>query len=37
MSRELNYNFKSPDLAEIQRQSFKSFLSEGLVQVLNSF
>ena len=37
MSRELNYKFKSPDLAEIQRQSFKYFLSDGLIEVLNSF
>nr|YP_009300540.1 RNA polymerase beta subunit [Campylaephora sungminbooi]AKU47459.1 RNA polymerase beta subunit [Campylaephora sungminbooi]ALN11906.1 RNA polymerase beta subunit [Campylaephora sungminbooi] len=37
MSRELNYKFKSPDLAEIQRQSFKNFLSDGLIEVLNSF
>ena len=37
MSRELNYQFKSPDLAEIQRQSFKNFLSDGLIEVLNSF
>nr|QCI07977.1 RNA polymerase b-subunit [Plumaria plumosa] len=26
-----------PDLAEVQRQSFRSFLSEGLIEVLESF
>ena len=37
MLREQNSRFISPDLAEIQRQSFRNFLSEGLVEVLESF
>ena len=37
MLQELNYKFTPPDLAEIQRQSFRNFLSDGLVEVLNSF
>nr|QCI03959.1 RNA polymerase b-subunit [Antithamnionella ternifolia] len=37
MLREMNYKFISPDLAEIQRQSFRNFLSEGLIEVLDSF
>ena len=37
MLREMNSRFISPDLAEIQRQSFRNFLSEGLIEVLDSF
>jgi len=37
MLREINDKFVSPDLAEIQRQSFRNFLSEGLIEVLESF
>ena len=37
MLQELNQQFTSPDLAEIQRQSFRSFLSDGLVEILTSF
>ena len=37
MLREMDYKFISPDLAEIQRQSFRNFLSEGLIEVLDSF
>nr|YP_009295985.1 RNA polymerase beta subunit [Schizymenia dubyi]AOM64920.1 RNA polymerase beta subunit [Schizymenia dubyi] len=37
MTRETIFNSSFPDLAEIQRDSFKSFLSEGLGEVLDSF
>nr|QCI04348.1 RNA polymerase b-subunit [Antithamnion hubbsii] len=37
MLQEMSCKFIYPDLAEIQRQSFRSFLSDGLVEVLDSF
>nr|YP_010386006.1 RNA polymerase beta subunit [Pterothamnion plumula]UPO65076.1 RNA polymerase beta subunit [Pterothamnion plumula] len=33
----MSCRFISPDLAEIQRESFRHFLSEGLIEVLDSF
>ena len=37
MSREIVSTSIFPDLAEIQRESFRSFLSYGLVEVLDAF
>nr|QCI08215.1 RNA polymerase b-subunit [Pterothamnion crispum] len=37
MLRKMSCRFISPDLAEIQRESFRHFLSEGLIEVLDSF
>jgi len=37
MLKEMSGRFVYPDLAEIQRQSFKNFLSDGLVEILDSF
>nr|QCI05383.1 RNA polymerase b-subunit [Crouania attenuata] len=37
MSRERMSRFIFPDLAEIQRESFRNFLSQGLFEVLESF
>ena len=37
MSQEIMFDSAFPDLAEIQRDSFKYFLLEGLGEVLDSF
>nr|YP_009731928.1 RNA polymerase beta subunit [Gracilaria edulis]QHS70443.1 RNA polymerase beta subunit [Gracilaria edulis] len=37
MSQEIMSQYTFPDLAAIQKESFKSFLIEGLSEVLNSF
>nr|YP_010197589.1 RNA polymerase subunit beta [Gracilaria flabelliformis subsp. simplex]UAD86005.1 RNA polymerase subunit beta [Gracilaria flabelliformis subsp. simplex] len=37
MSQEIMFQYAFPDLAAIQKESFKYFLLEGLSEVLNSF
>nr|YP_009244457.1 RNA polymerase beta subunit [Agarophyton chilense]AMK96699.1 RNA polymerase beta subunit [Agarophyton chilense]ASP44594.1 RNA polymerase beta subunit [Agarophyton chilense] len=37
MSQEMMFEYVFPDLAAIQKESFKSFLLEGLSEVLDSF